>query len=113
MVLMTGIRLLGVASGDLLELGGDEQPEHDGHQHDHYDPAEVLRERELPADQDPQDEPELPHEVCRGELKRERRRRRGALLKQRFGDRDRGVGAGGRSGAESRGQRDRARAATR
>ena len=77
------------------------------HQHDHHDPAEVLGERELPADQHPQHEAELPHEVRRGELEGERGRRRGALLEQALGDRDRRVGARGRGGAEAGRERDR------
>ena len=68
---------------------------------DHHDPAEVLRERELPADQDPQHEPELPHEVGRGELEGERGGRARALLEQALGDRDRRVGARRGRGAEA------------
>ena len=78
----------------------DEPPQQHRHQHDHHDAADVLGEGELPAEQDPEDEPELPDEVGRGELEGERGRRRGALLEEGLGDRDRGVGAGGGGGTE-------------
>ena len=86
--------------------GGTNAPQQHRHQRDHHDPAEVLAERELPADQDPQHEPELPDEVRGGELERERRGGRGALLEQALGDRDRGVGAGRGGRAEAGGARD-------
>ena len=53
--------------------------------------------------------PELPDEVGRGELERQRGRRRGALLEQRLGDRDRRVRARRRGGAQPGGERDRPR----
>ena len=83
----------------------EEQPQSSGHQHDHHDPAEVLGERELPADQHPQDQPQLPHEVGGGELERQRGGRRGALGEQRERDRHRRVGARGGGGARSGRQR--------
>ena len=51
-------------------------------------------------DQHPEDQPQLPDQVGRGELEGERGDRRGALLEERLGDRDRRVGAGGGGGAE-------------
>ena len=83
-MLMAGVGLARVLAGLLLELRADEQPQQHRHQHDHHDPADVLGERELPADQHPQHQPELPHEVGRGELERERRGGARALLKQRL-----------------------------
>ena len=71
-VLVAGRRPARVLARLRLEPGRDEQPQRDRHQRDHHDAAEVLGERELPADQHPQDEPELPDEVRRGELERER-----------------------------------------
>ena len=73
-------------------------------------PPEVLGERELPADQDPQDEAELPHEVGGGELEGQRRRGRGALLEEALRDRDGGVGARRRRGAQAGRARHRAQA---
>ena len=93
----------------LLQAGRYEEPQCRRHQHDHHDPAEVLGERELPADEDPEHEPELPHEVGRGELEGEGRDCRRAFLEQRLGDRDRGVGAGRRRGPQARGPAHRAR----
>ena len=96
-----------------------EQAQRQRHQRDHHHPAEVLGERELPADQHPQHEAQLPHEVGRGELERQRGRRGGALGEQRAGDRHRRVGArgGGRpeAGRERHGLRPfaRQRACTR
>ena len=73
-MLMAGVGLLRVLACLLLERAADEQPQQHRHQHDHHDPADVLRDRELPADQHPQHQPELPHQVRRRELERERRR---------------------------------------
>ena len=85
----------------------------DRHQRDHHDPADELGERELPADQDPEHQAELPDEVGRGELEGERGRGRGALLEERLGDRDRRVGAGGGGGAEAGRPGERPEAAAR
>ena len=79
---------------------------------DHHEAADVLGQRELPADQHPQDEPELPHEVRRRELEGERRDGRRALLEERLADRDRGVGARRGRGAEA-GRPERAAAGLR
>jgi len=112
-MLMAGVGFTGVAACDLFELGGDEEAQQGGHQHDHHDPADVLREGELPADQHPENQSELPDEVGGGELKRERRGGRRTLLKQRLGDRDRRVGAGGGGGPQAGRERDGARSAAR
>ena len=92
----------------LLEARRDEQPQRHRHQHDHHDAADVLGQRELPADQDPEDQAQLPDQVGGGELEGERGRRRGPLLEQRLGDRDRRVGARRGRGAEPRGLGDAA-----
>ncbi len=60
----------------LLQPRRDEQPQHQRHQDDHHEAAEVLGERELPAEQHPQHQAELPDEVRRGELEGQCRRRR-------------------------------------
>ena len=78
---------------------GDEDAGEQPHEHDQHDPADELGERELPADQHPEHEPELPHEIGRGELEGQRGARRRALLEERLRDRDRGIRArrGGRA----------------
>jgi hypothetical protein len=55
-------------TGSVLERGGDEQPQKGRHQADHQKPSQVLGQRELPADQDPEHQPELPHKIRGGEL---------------------------------------------
>ena len=49
----------------LLEPPRDEQPHADPHQHDQDEAADELGERELPAEEDPHDDPELEHEIRR------------------------------------------------
>ncbi len=72
-MLVAGVGLLGVLAGLRLQARRDERPQQQRHQHDHHDAADVLGERELPADQHPQHEAQLPHEVGRGELEGQRR----------------------------------------
>ena len=100
----------GRGAGLLLQPRRDEAAQQQRHQRDHDDAADELGERELPADQHPEDEAELPDQVGRGELEGERGDRRGALCEERAGDRDRRVGAGGGGGAEPGRLRDRAEA---
>jgi len=64
----------------------------------------AVGERELPADEHPQHQSELPDQVGRGELEGQRRSRRGALLEQALGDGHGRVGAGGGRGARGRWQ---------
>ena len=109
-MLVTAVRALRVLARPLLQLRRDEKAQRQRHQHDHQRPADVLGEGELPADQHPEHQPQLPDQVGRGELEAERGHRRGALLKQRLGDRDRRVGAGGAGGPEPGGQGDLLRA---
>jgi hypothetical protein len=73
-MLVAGVGADRVRAGLLLELRAHEQPQQRRHQHDHHDPADVLGDGELPPDQHPDYEPELPDEVRRGELERERGR---------------------------------------
>ena len=54
---------LRVAPGGLHQLGREERPKHDSEDRDHQDPANELRERELPAEQQREDHAELDHEV--------------------------------------------------
>ena len=112
-VLMTGVGRRGMLARLLLDPARNEDPEDEGHDHDHDQAADVLRDRELPADQHPEHEPELPDEVRGGELERERADPGGALLKQRLGDRDRRIGARRGCGAEARGDRHRPHAVAR
>src|SRR3954452_16095396 len=100
MMVVAGLRLLGVAPRLLLQSRRDEHAQEHRHQADQDDPAEELGEGELPAHQHPEDEAELPDEVGRRELEGEGGDRRGALLEERLGDRDRRIGAGGGGGAE-------------
>ena len=60
---------------------------------DHQRAADELAERELPAEQQRHDDPELDDEVGRGELERHRRGEVGALAEERPRERDGGVGA--------------------
>ena len=60
------------------------QVEQQRHQGDHHDPPEVLRDGELPSDEHPQDESQLPDEVRRRELEGERGGGGGTLLEQRL-----------------------------
>ena len=60
---MAALSLPGVLAGLLLQAVGDERAELHRHQRDHHDPADVFGERELPADQHPQHQPELPHQI--------------------------------------------------
>ena len=52
-MLVARVSLYRVRTRLLLEPAIDEQPEQAGHQHDHHDPADVLGDGELPADQHP------------------------------------------------------------
>src|SRR5262249_7753033 len=85
----------------ILQRPCDEQPHRAPHERDQEDPADELRERELPAEEDPHDDAELEDEVCRRELECHCGREARALLEQRFRDRDGRVAAGGRGGAEA------------
>jgi len=84
-VLVAGVRRPGVLPRLLLEAFRDEQPQQHGHRDDQDQSANELGERELPADQHPEDDPQLEDEVGGGELEGQRRGRRGALLKQALG----------------------------
>ena len=88
LVLVAGVGLLSMPARLLLEPGRDEHAHEERHQDDHHQPAEVLGQGELPADQHPEHEAELPHQVGGRELKRHRRRRGRALLEQALCDRD-------------------------
>jgi hypothetical protein len=72
-------------------------------EHNHEWPADELAERELPAEQQGHDDPELDHEVRRGELECHRRREIGALTKKRPRKGDRRVGTRRGGGAETGG----------
>ena len=102
-VLVAGVGAERVLARDLLVAARDEDPQQRPHEGDHHDAAEVLGEGELPADEHPQHEAQLPDEVRRGELEGQRRAGRGALLEQALGDRDRRVGARRGRGAQARG----------
>ncbi len=84
-----------------LEPRRDEGPQERPHERDQDEPAHELREGELPAQQQPQHQAELPHEVGGGELEGQRGRRRGASGEQGARDGDRRVGARRGRGAEA------------
>ena len=71
-VYVSRLRRESVVASFVLEPPRDEEAKEDRHEDDQDGAAEKLREREPPAEQDPEHEPELPDEVRRRELKRER-----------------------------------------
>jgi hypothetical protein len=91
----------------------EEDSEEKGEEDDHQRPADELADDELPAEQQPHDDPELDHQVRRGEHERDRRGEVGALAEERARQRDGSVGAGGGRCAEPAGDRDRARRVVR
>ena len=106
-VLVPGVDRLRPRAGLLLLAPRDEDAHADPHQHDQQQAADELRERELPAEEDPDHDPELEDEVRRGELEDHRRGEARALLEQRLRDRDRRVAARRRGRAEPGRERDR------
>ncbi len=60
----------------------------DGHDGNEDEAAEQFRDKELPAQQDQDHQPEFDDEVCRREHEREEVHRVGALLEQAFADGD-------------------------
>ena len=66
------LRRLRVRARLLLEPPRDEEADPGPHERDQDEAAEELRERELPAEEDPHHDPDLEHEVRRGELERHR-----------------------------------------
>jgi hypothetical protein len=91
----------------------EEDAEEQRHKDDHQRPADELAERELPAEQQRHKDPELDHQVRRGELERHRRREIRALAKQRARKRNGGVGAGRGGGTKAAGDPNRARRVVR
>ena len=106
LVLVPGLRRVGVRARLLLEPPRYEEPDAEPHQRDQHDPADELGERELPPEEDPHDDADLEHEVRRRELEDHRRGEAGALLEERLGDRDRRIAARRRRRSQARGQRD-------
>ena len=84
----------------------------DRDQDDHQRPADELAEHELPAQEQRHDDPELDHQVGRGDLEHHRRGEVRALAKQRARERDRRVGAATRTPRRGR-SRPAASAASR
>ena len=99
-VRVAGLGLDRVGTGLFLEPPGDEQPDPGPHERDQQDPAHELRQGELPAEEDPHHDPDLEDEVRGGELEGHRRSEARALLEDRLRNRNRGVAAGRRGGAE-------------
>src|SRR5947199_349510 len=90
----------------LLQPPCHEQSYAEPHQRNQDQPADELRERELPPDEDPDHDPELEDEVRRGELEHHRRREARSLGEHRLRDRDRRVATRGGRRAEPRRERD-------
>src|SRR5215472_12677494 len=80
-----------------------EQAERHGHADDHYRAADELGQRELPADQQREDDAELDDQVGAGDLEDHRGGEAGPLAEQRTGERHRRVGAGRGRGAQAGG----------
>jgi hypothetical protein len=95
----------------LLDPPSDQPADAGPHGDDEEDPPDELCEGELPAEEDPEDDPDLEDEVRGGELERHRGGEAGTLLEERLGDRDSGVATGGRSRSEASGERELARPA--
>ena len=93
----------------LDQLPLEEDAEEQRQQHDHDRPADELAECELPAEQQCHDDPELDHQVRGGKLECHRRGEVGALAEQRARQRDGGVRARRRGGAEAGREAQRAR----
>ena len=72
-------------------------------QHDHDRAADELGQRELPADQHPQDDTKFQHQIGRGELERHGSDEIAALAEDRPRQRDGGIGTRGGRGAEPTG----------
>ena len=89
-----GGALVEALAGQLDEPRLEEEPRQQRQQPDHDHPADVLAQRELPADQDPHHKPELDDEVGRGQHEDHRGSEVRALLEERLGHRAGGVGAG-------------------
>ena len=100
-VLVPGLRRERVSARLLLEAARDEEPQPGPHERDQEHAADELRERELPAEEDPDHDPELEDEVRGRELERHRRDEARALLEHRLRDRDGRVAARRRGGAEA------------
>src|ERR687887_206143 len=74
------------ASGTFpIEPAPQEAPEHDREQDDHQRPADELAERELPAEDERHQDPQLDHEVRGGELEGRRGGEVGAPPEKRAG----------------------------
>ena len=84
------------SSSRLLTSSRSAEPD----ERDQHDPADELGQRELPAEEDPEHDPELEDEVRRRELEGHRRGEARALLEHRLRDRDRRVAARRRGRAE-------------
>ena len=75
------------------EPAGQEQPEEQSEEDDHQRAADELAERELPAEHDRHQDPELDDEVRRGELEDDRGGEVGALAEERARKCDRRIRA--------------------
>ena len=71
-----------VLSGAFDDERPEEEPRDHGQQPNHDDAADVLAQRKLPANQDPEDETEFDHEVGRCEHEDHRRREVRAFLEE-------------------------------
>src|SRR5690349_15174233 len=80
MMLVARIHVLSMRSRLSLEPFRDEETQQRAHEHDQQQAADQLRQRELPADEDPQHDPELEDQVGRVELERQCGGRRGIPL---------------------------------
>src|SRR5262245_33135864 len=89
------------------EAALEEDAKCDRDEDDHQRAADELAEHELPAEQQRDHDPELEYEVRGGDLERNRRREIGTTAKERARKGNRGVGAGGRGGAEAGGDGQR------
>ena len=64
-MLVPAVGLQGVLARLLLQTRRHEHAQQSGHDRDQHQPADELGERELPAEQHPDHDPELEHQIGR------------------------------------------------
>src|SRR6266566_1866980 len=106
---MARLGCLRVQAPLFLEPPRYEEPQPQPHQRDQDHPADELGECEVPADEDPDHDPELEDKIRRGELERHRRGEARPLREERLRDRDSGIATGRRRRAEAGRERDLSR----
>jgi hypothetical protein len=110
-VLMAALSRDRVLARLFFHLPRDQPPDAGPHERDEEEAPDELGEGELPAKEDPKDDPDLEDEVRRRELEGHRGCEARSFLEEGLGDRHRGVAAGGGGRPEAGRQRELAGAA--